>query len=178
MPRQVPGEAPGAVPVPAGDSPAAGRGGAGPAGLPRAWLDGRPLRRQLGHLAACAGRLDLAALRPAPLLVRRTPHNAGAVAARVSGAAVSGFPAQPTVYLAYLADLRPQEAGFGSTVLSGLLCLGGLTPRFRFAVRTLDPRSGAWTAQPAVDADSEGGLRLQVLPFREDLLLHLERVGA
>jgi hypothetical protein len=152
------------------DDPTGAGAGAIPRGLPRAWLDGRELRRQLGHLAAFAGTLDLAALRPAPLLVQRTPHNAGAVAARVSGAA-----AQATVYLA---DSRPQEAGFGSATLRGLLCLGGLAPGPRFAVRALDPRSGAWTALPAMDADAGGGLRLQIPPFREDLLLHFVRVGA
>jgi hypothetical protein len=152
------------------DDPTGAGAGAIPGGLPRAWLDGRELRRRLGHLAVFAGTLDLAALRPAPLLVQRTPHNAGAVAARVCGAA-----AQATVYLA---DSRPQEAGFGSTTLRGLLCLGGLAPGTRFAVRALDPCSGAWTVLPAMDADAGGGLRLQIPPFRADLLLHLEPVGA
>lgn len=149
------------------DDPTGSGKGTLPAGLPREWLDGRPLRRQFAHVAAYAADLDLAALHPDLLAVQQAPRNVGAVAARI------GVPGRQTIAV-YAADLRLFGGGFGETALGGTLCVGGAPPGARCAVRALDPQTGVWTSLPPAAADSAGTVRLAVPPFREDVLLHLD----
>jgi hypothetical protein len=156
------------------DDPTGAAAGAIPGGLPREWLDGRALRRQFSHVAAYAAGLDLAALWPDLLLVQQAPWQVGAVAARTAN---TGGGAREQV-LIYLADLRRMEDGFGSSALGGPLLVGGGPPGARYAVRALDPKSGAWSGLPAVAAGGRGDLRLDVPPYWEDVLLHLDRLAS
>jgi hypothetical protein len=150
------------------DDPTGAGAGVVPPGLPPAWLDGRPLRRQFSHLAACAAELDLVSMRPDLLAVQRAPRGTGALVSR--GTDLSG---RPGALVAYLADLRRTEGGFGSTPLGGALALGGLPAGAFYRLRGLDPRAGTWTALPDVAADARGDLRVEVPAFAEDVLLHL-----
>ena len=59
------------------DDPIGSAAGATPGGLPREWSDGRPLRRQLGHVLTVAAATDLATLRPDPLAVAHAPPGTG-----------------------------------------------------------------------------------------------------
>lgn len=154
------------------DDPTGAAAGAIPTGLPRAWLDGRALRRQFSYVVAYANSLDLETLRPDLLMVQQTPWNVGAVAARTTGATGNGGGGRPIVAV-YLADLRRVEEGFGSTALGGRLSLGGLPPGSSFAVRALDPKTGEWQDLPGVAASDWGEVRREVPAFHEDVLLHL-----
>ncbi|MGH2370579.1 MAG: hypothetical protein ACRDI2_20575, partial [Chloroflexota bacterium] len=100
------------------------------------------------------------------------PRNVGAVAARAVG------PPGPTnvALVVYLADLRQVEAGFGDTALAGALHLGGVPEAARYAVRALNPQSGRWTDLPDTSTGADGRLAVEVPAFREDLLLHLNRI--
>jgi hypothetical protein len=154
------------------DDPTGAGLGTPPAGLPREWLDGRELRRWFGYVAALAGGLDLSTLRPDLLAVQQSPWNVGAVAARAAGGARD-------ILLVYLADLRQVEEGFGTTALTGQVALGGGRRGARYALRLLDPKTGGWSDLQPVEADRWGGLRLDLPPFRQDLLVELtERPGA
>lgn len=154
------------------DDPTGAAAGSIPPGLPRAWLDGRPLRRQLSYLAAGAAELDLASLRPDPLAVLRAPRGTGAVVARAPHHAGGA-----AALAAYLADLRRAEGGFGSTPLGGTLWLGGLPPGAPFAPRAMDPKTGRWTGLPPATADWRGELRVDVPAFTEDVLVHFAAAG-
>jgi hypothetical protein len=148
------------------DDPTGSGKGTVPAGIPREWLDGRPLRRHFSYLAAYARGLDLAALRPDLLAVQQAPPNVGAVAARIGG------PGQQAIAV-YAADLRLFGSGFGETTLDGTICVGGAPPGAQCAVRALDPRSGAWASLEPAGADSAGTVRLSLPSFHEDVLLHV-----
>jgi hypothetical protein len=138
-----------------------------PTSLPGDWFDGRPLRRQFGHLAAYAATLDLARLRPDLLAVKRAPAGIGAVAARAANG-------EGETVAVYLADLRGFRDGFGATALDGRIDLGGCRAGARYAVRALVPATGEWTDLPPVTADADGGLTVEAPAFREDALLHLD----
>lgn len=142
-----------------------------PPGVPRAWLDGRPLRRYLEHVARYAVELDLATLRPEPLAIAQTPSGVGAVAARSVGR-------QGPVLSVYLADLRRFDAGYGTTPLAGVLWLASEWLQGHCSVRALEPRTGMWTQLPPVPYPAARQLRIDLPPFTEDLLLHLEFTGA
>jgi hypothetical protein len=159
------------------DDPTGSGSGAVPPGIPREWLDGRTLRRQLSHVAAYAQELDIATLQPDLLAVQQTPQYAGAVAARVAG--LDGGPSGSSGdrLVVYLADLRQADLGFGEGALGGPLCLGGATAGACYAARTLDPQSGAWTGLEAPDASTQGDLRIELPPFSQDVLLELARIG-
>ena len=150
------------------DPTGAGRGRI-PVGLTRELFDGRTLRRQLSHVAACAETVDLSTLRADPLAVQRTPRNVGAVVAR------STSPDGGTV-LVYLADLRRTNEGLGGT-LGGTLCLGRVPAGVRYGIQGLDPQTGEWTSLPDVATSARGELRVDLPAFREDLLLRLVRSG-
>ncbi|MGH2354626.1 MAG: hypothetical protein ACRDJN_23705 [Chloroflexota bacterium] len=154
------------------DDPTGAASGHLPAGVSRERFDGRALRRQLAHVAAYASELDLATLRPDLLAVQQAPRNVGAVAARAVG------PPGPTnvALVVYLADLRQVEADFGDTALAGALHLGGVPEAARYAVRALNPQSGRWTDLPDTSTGADGRLAVEVPAFREDLLLHLNRI--
>jgi hypothetical protein len=147
------------------DDPSGSGEGPLPHEMPRAWFDGRPLRRQFSYLSAYASELDLAALEPSLLTIQRAPASAGAVAMRTTDS---------RVVVVYLADLRPFDAGFGASAVGGALDLGGLLAAARYAPRALDPKTGEWTELPEASTTSRGSLRVEVPAFREDALLHLE----
>ena len=155
------------------DDPIGSAAGATPGGLPREWFDGRPLRRQLGHVLTVAAATDLATLRPDPLAVAHAPPGTGAAAAHTHA---SGR----TTLFVYLADLRPFDAGHGADAVGGRLVLAappapaGGTPPARYAVRLLDPQTGAWGEVVPAEAEGAGILAVRVPPFREDTLLCLE----
>jgi hypothetical protein len=150
------------------DDPTGAARGVIPAGMPAAWFDGRPLRRQLSHVAAVAAGLDLGTLEHDLLLVRGAPPQTVAVSARVGDGAS---------LLIYLADTRRAEAGFGGSPVSGALRLGGVAAGSAWGVRSLTPADGGWTALPAVHATVAGEVCLEVPPFREDVLLQLTAGG-
>jgi hypothetical protein len=146
--------------------------GAIPAGLPREWFDGRPLRRWLGHLVRYAAELDLATLRPDPLAVAYAPIGTGAVAARAQAAAGGGG-AGAERRLVYPANQRAFGADGGVDPVGGALWLAGLWPDRECHVRALDPRSGAWRALPPLRTDATGAGRLALPPFLEDTLVEV-----
>ena len=150
------------------DDPSGAGSGSAPPGVPGEWLDGRALRRQLGHVADYAAELDLETLTPDLPAVALTPVGAGAVAARSGEAG--------TRLSLYLADLRPLQAGYGTTPLGGVAVVAGLSPSGAYRLRVFDPRTGAWRALGSATADPGGLLRFEVLPFREDVLVDLDRV--
>ena len=146
------------------DDPTGAGAGTPPAGIPRDWLDGRELRRRFGAVAALAADLDLITLRPDLLAVQQAPWNVGTVAARAVRWGREAL-------IVYLADLRRAEEAYGGTALAGRLALGGGRRGARYALRALDPKTGAWSDLQPLEADRWGGLRLDVPPFREDLLV-------
>jgi hypothetical protein len=151
------------------DDPTGAAGGSIPSGLQRMWLDGRMLRRRLSYVAEVGSDLDLAHTRLDALAVRQEPPGIGTLVAR------TGDDEQDLVV--YLADTRLFDGGFGSTPVSGTVTLGGPGGAARYVGRALDPQTGAWSELPDILVDSSGDLCLEVLPFREDLLLRLSRVS-
>jgi hypothetical protein len=155
------------------DDPTGSAAGTTPDGLPREWFDGRPLRRRLGHVLAVAGAMDLVTLRPDPLTVAHAPRGTAAVAAHTHGLGREAL-------FVYLVDLRLFDAGYGADAVGGRLVLSvppvsaGTTSPARYAVRMLDPQTGAWQEAAPAEADGAGILAMHVPPFREDTLLCLE----
>jgi hypothetical protein len=131
------------------------------ADVPAWWFDGRPLRRHLSHLASFAASLDLASLTPDRLASERLPAGTDACIARdVSGSLV-----------AVVVDRRAINAGFGATDLSGTVELRA-APSTRYQIGALSPCTGDWTALGEAAASLGGTLRVDVPPFREDVVLH------
>lgn len=149
------------------DDPTGSGQGYCPPGMARRWFDGRPLRAQLGYLAAYANSLDLTTFRSDPRTIQMMPVGVGGIAAHSDGD-------EYQVFSIYLADLRSFGRGFGSPVPPGVAYVGSSQPSKPYAVRSLNPRTGEWTDLRPTTTDIGGNVRLDVPEFREDLLIHLE----